>query len=132
MNSATVGGIDPNDEVTILLIDDDPVVAQAVKPRLELDGYRVQVARNSEEAVRMAGRERPDLIFLDIGMPRLRGRTVLETLRSGSVTRRIPIVVMSRSGESPRLDGLELGALDFLMRRRSPGPERGIEGWSRE
>jgi DNA-binding response OmpR family regulator len=132
MNSATVGGIDPNDEVTILLIDDDPVVAQAVKPRLELDGYRVQVARDSEEAVRMAGRERPDLIFLDIGMPRLRGRTVLETLRSGSVTRRIPIVVVSRSGESRRLDGLELGALDSLMRRRSPGPERGIEGWARE
>jgi DNA-binding response OmpR family regulator len=132
MNSATVGGIDPNDEVTILLIDDDPVVAQAVKPRLELDGYRVQVARDSEEAVRMAGRERPDLIILDIGMPRLRGRTVLETLRSGSVTRRIPIVVVSRSGESRRLDGLELGALDSLMRRRSPGPERRIEGWARE
>jgi DNA-binding response OmpR family regulator len=132
MNSATVGGIDSSDEVTILLIDDDPVVAQAVKPRLELDGYRVQVASDSEEAVRMAGRERPDLIFLDIGMPRLRGRTVLETLRSRSVTRRIPIVVVSRSGERQRLDGLEFGALDSLMRRRSPGPERGVEGRARE
>lgn len=117
------------DEVTVLLIEDDPVVAGAVRPRLELDGYRVHVAGDSEQGVRMARREHPDLIFLDIAMPRLRGRTVLQTLRAGAGTSGIPVVVVTRSSQRELTEGLELGALDSLMRRRTPGPERGVEGW---
>ncbi len=129
MKKATPNVSDSSDEVTVLLIEDDPVVAQAVGPRLELDGYRVRVAVDSEQGVRMAGRDRPDLIFLNIGMPKLRGHSVLQALRSGASTRRIPIVVVSRSGGRDLTDDLELGALDSVMRRRSPGPGRGVEGW---
>lgn len=123
MNAATDGGIDPDDEVRVLLIDDDPVVAQAVRPRLELDGYRVQVAHESEEAVRLAGGERPDLI-LDVAMPRAPGRTVLEALRARSATDHIPVVVISSSGDRHQAAALWLGVLDSLMRRRSPARER--------
>ncbi|HEY8802171.1 MAG TPA: response regulator, partial [Candidatus Dormibacteraeota bacterium] len=78
---AHLDGTSP-DDVRVLFVEDDAAVAQMYKLKLELDGYRVDVAGDAEMALQMARRSVPDLIFMDIRLPKLGGLEVLEALRA--------------------------------------------------
>ncbi len=84
-----------NDEVNVLFIEDDPTVAQMYKLKLELDGYHVDMAKDGEEGLKFAHDLKPDIIFLDIRLPKMDGFAVLEQLRSADDTRHIPAVIPS-------------------------------------
>lgn len=101
----------------ILLVEDDEGVADMYKLKLELEGYRVNVALDGEEGLRQARDDKPDMIFLDVRLPRMDGMSVLELLRGDDQTRHIPVVILSNYGEPPLIEkGLKLGAQEYLLK----------------
>jgi CheY-like chemotaxis protein len=112
------------EEVRLLLIEDDETAAEMYRLRLVAEGYTVIVARDGEEGLSLATSTLPDLIYLDIRMPRLDGFEVLERLRSDPATQGIPVVILSNYGEaSLRERGLALGALEFLIKAETTPAE---------
>ena len=111
------------DEVGVLLIEDDSALAEMYRAKLERDGYTVRVAGDGEEALRMVGEELPDLIFLDVRLPRMDGLAFLERLRATERTRNIPVVIVSNYSEEELVArGLQLGALEYLVKSQTtPG-----------
>jgi DNA-binding response OmpR family regulator len=102
----------------ILVVDDEPRIAEIVKDYLERAGYGVALAANGADALTMARARRPDLIVLDLGLPRMDGLDVTRALRAHS---NVPIIMLTaRVEESDRLIGLELGADDYVTKPFSP------------
>ena len=124
-----------SDEVRVLFIEDDPTVAQMYKLKLELDGYQVTMAKDGEEGLELASEVKPDIIFLDIRLPKMDGFAVLERLRGNEQTRHIPVVILSNYGERELVErGLKLGALEYLIKSQTTPANlsRGVEGWLKE
>ncbi len=99
---------------TVLVVEDEPEVADLLRLTLESDGHRVLATRFGEEALKLAREERPDLISLDIRLPDLSGFEVLELLKRDEETTDIPVVIISVVSDSER--GLKLGAIDYLTK----------------
>ncbi len=124
-----------DDEVNVLFIEDDPAVAEMYKLKLELDGYRVTVSKSGEEGLEQARKLLPDILFLDIRLPKMDGFAVLENLRANGVTRNIPVIILSNYGEKELVDrGLRLGALDYLIKSETTPASlsRGVQDWVKE
>jgi len=99
----------------ILVIEDDPSIVLGLRMNLEAEGYSVQVAEDGEAGLAQAKSDRPDLIILDIMLPRLNGFEVLRQLRAEDV--RIPTIVLSaRDAELDIVMGLEFGAEDYVTK----------------
>lgn len=108
------------DEVRVLFVEDDASVAQMYRLKLELDGYAVDVAGDGLLALEKARAEHPDIIFLDIRLPKLDGLGVLEALRGDPATERIPVVILSNWNEKELVErGITLGALDHLIKSQT-------------
>jgi CheY-like chemotaxis protein len=122
------------EDVRVLFVEDDPAVAQMYKLKLELDGYSVQVAVDGVQAVQMATEHPPDIIFLDIRLPKMDGLGVLEALRRDERTCNVPVVILSNYSERELVDrGLRLGALEYLIKSQT-SPARvagGVVNWLR-
>lgn len=98
----------------ILIADDDPQILRALRITLGARGYDVVLARDGVEAVNVAVDRRPDLYLLDLGMPRLDGIRVIETVRAWS---KAPILVVSgRSGAAEIIEALDAGADDYVTK----------------
>jgi len=122
------------DEVRLLLVEDDSAMAQMYTLKLQRDGYTVQVAGDGEEALNMLSREVPDLIFLDVRLPRMDGLAFLEHLRSSRRTKNIPVVIVTNYSEAELVSrGLQLGALEYLIKSKTtPGQlSRGVKEWTK-
>jgi CheY-like chemotaxis protein len=112
-------GIEP-DDVRVLFVEDDASVAQMYRLKLELDGYTVDVAGDGLTAVEKARALRPDIIFLDIRLPKLDGLAVLEALRADPTTEAIPVVILSNWNEKELVErGIKLGALDHMIKSQT-------------
>lgn len=121
--------------IDVLLIEDDPAVLEMYKLKLELDGYRVNVAIDGEEGLARATELLPDIIFLDIRLPKKDGFEVLQSLRSQDETADIPVVILSNYGEKELVDrGLKLGANEFLIKAETTPTSlsEGINDWLKE
>jgi len=128
-------GEQSSDEIRVLFVEDDPTVAQMYRLKLELDGYQVIMAKDGEEGLRLANEVDPDIVFLDIRLPKVDGFAVLEGLRSYDRTRNVPVVILSNYGEQELVErGLRLGALEYLIKSQTTPANlsRGVEGWLRE
>jgi DNA-binding response OmpR family regulator len=124
-----------SDEVRVLFIEDDPTVAQMYKLKLELDGYQVTMAKDGEEGLQLASEVRPDIIFLDIRLPKKDGFEVLQALRQNPDTATIPVIMLSNYGEKELVDrGLKLGAHEFLIKAHTTPSSlsEGIGEWLKE
>jgi two-component system, OmpR family, alkaline phosphatase synthesis response regulator PhoP len=98
----------------ILVVDDAPDIVRLTRDYLEHAGFAVVVARDGDEAIRVARQERPDLIVLDLGLPGRDGLDVTRDLRRDS---NVPIVMLTaRTDEADKIVGLELGADDYLTK----------------
>ena len=121
--------------IDVLLIDDDREIVEMYRTKLELDGYRVHVAFDGVEGVERARELLPDIIFLDVRMPRKDGFEVLEVLRRHGPTAEIPVIILSNFGEKELVErGLKLGALEFLVKAQTSPMyvSEGIEEWLKE
>lgn len=113
----TVPVLDRNRRLTILVVDDTPDNLQFLS-RLFKDEYRVRIAHNGEKAVKICCADNPpDLVLLDIMMPGIDGFEVARRMRQHHNAALIPIVfVTAISGDEARIEGLELGAVDFVTK----------------
>ena len=85
--------------------------------RLEKEGYSVLLAKNGEEGVRMMKEVRPDLILLDIIMPKMSGFQVMEEMNKDQELKKIPVIIVSNSGQPVEIDRAQrLGAKDWLIK----------------
>ncbi|TMD75625.1 MAG: response regulator [Chloroflexi bacterium] len=108
------------DDVRILFVEDDASVAQMYRLKLELDGYAVDVAGDGITALEKARTLRPDIVFLDLRLPKLDGLAVLERLRADTSTAAIPVVILSNWNEKELVErGISLGALDHLIKSQT-------------
>jgi DNA-binding response OmpR family regulator len=104
---------------TILLVEDEPTLSETLRYNLEREGYGVLVAADGVHGLELARREQPDLLILDIMLPRLDGFSVCRILRQESD---IPILMLTaRQDEVDRIAGLELGADDYVAKPFSLG-----------
>ena len=102
----------------ILVVDDELKIARLIRDYLVEAGFTVLTARDGTGAVAMTRSEKPDLMVLDLGLPKMDGLDVTRTVRSFSS---IPIVMLTaRSEETDRIIGLELGADDYIVKPFSP------------
>ena len=123
------------DPIDVLLVEDDPSVLEMYRLKLELDGYRVNTAADGEEGLKKAGALAPDIIFLDIRLPRMDGLEVLRRLRAEAKTRNIPVIILSNyDAEDLVARGLHLGAHEYLIKARTTPTSlsEGIEDWLKE
>jgi CheY-like chemotaxis protein len=106
---------------TILICDDDPIILRLLQVNLEIEGYDVVSAHHGEEAVRLAVQERPNLIILDIMMPRMDGYQVARVLKSQTETKDIPLVFLSAKAQQADIDrGRIFGVTDYLTKPFDP------------
>ena len=103
---------------TILVVDDEPRIADLARDYLEHAGFAVRIAADGEAAIAAVRRERPDLVVLDLGLPGLDGLDVTRSIRRDS---NLPVIMLTaRDDELDKLLGLELGADDYLTKPFSP------------
>src|SRR2546423_1913282 len=102
----------------VLVVDDDRNIVQLVRMYLEKDGYQVSVAYDGEEALDITRSFKPDLIVLDLMLPRIDGIEVCKRVRW---TSDVPIIMLTaRTTETDKLFGLDLGADDYVTKPFSP------------
>ncbi|WP_241778506.1 response regulator transcription factor, partial [Streptomyces sp. AcH 505] len=103
------------DPQRILIVDDEPAVREALQRSLAFDGYGTEVAVDGYDALTKAEAYQPDLIVLDIQMPRMDGLTAARRLRAGGST--VPILMLTaRDTVGDRVTGLDAGADDYLVK----------------
>ena len=101
----------------ILLVEDDEVLATVYKQRLELEGFKVERVDNGEDALQTALEFEPELILLDVMMPKLNGFDVLDILRNTPATHNIHIIMLTALSQPKDAErAKELGADDFLVK----------------
>jgi two-component system alkaline phosphatase synthesis response regulator PhoP len=107
--------------IRLLLVDDDVDVAAMYETQLAAHGFRVTTAHSGTEAIDRASTDRPDLIYLDLGLPEMHGFDVLQQLRAAPSTAGIPVVILTNYSEPELVErGKELGAHDFLIKAHTP------------
>jgi len=105
----------------ILIIEDDKHISKLVKYNLEKAGYGCTVADDGEEALDILSKEQPDLIILDIMLPKMDGFELCRVIKQDVKRRNIPIIMLTAKGEEvDRIVGLELGADDYVVKPFSP------------
>ena len=105
----------------ILVCDDDPVILRLLQVNLELEGYEVLLANHGEEAFEVAQTTRPDLIILDIMMPRMDGYQTIAALKANDGTQHIPVVFLSAKAQASDIEkGKEQGVADYLTKPFDP------------
>lgn len=101
----------------ILLVEDDQALAEAYQDRLEMEGFDVLWVENGEKALARALEHQPDLILLDVMMPRVSGFEVLDILRNTKETAHIKIIMLTAlSQDKNKQQAKELGADDYLVK----------------
>jgi len=106
-------------EEKILLIEDEDIMIDLLEKKLSQEGYKVVVAKDGEEGLRKMKEmeSKPDLILLDIIMPKMGGFEVMEEMQKDPQLREIPVIIISNSGQPVELDkAKKLGAKDWLIK----------------
>lgn len=102
-------------EKKVLIADDDPTIVKAIKYALDRKGYKTVEAFNGEEAVEKVALEVPDLVILDIIMPKMNGYEVIQKMRNVPETAKIPIIILTAYNiKDGRVRALSLGAVDYF------------------
>ena len=101
----------------ILVVDDEPDLLELVRDTLEMAGYTVITASDGEEGLKSISEDSPDLVILDIKMPKIDGMEVLETVRKNPLLNELPIIMLtSLKGESMIKEAKEIGANDYIVK----------------
>ena len=107
----------PKEKTKILLVEDDSFLLGMYATKFELEGFQVIVAEDGEKAVRMALKELPDVVLLDIILPKLNGFDVLKQLKAEATTAKIPVILLTNLSQRDEIErGLKMGAEDYLIK----------------
>lgn len=102
----------------ILIVEDDITLRDLYQTRLEIDGYNISVAGDGEEGVMQSEKVMPDLILLDLMLPKLSGMEVLQKIKENPKTKGIPVIILSALSNQ-KTKGLIYGAIDYLVKSES-------------
>jgi DNA-binding response OmpR family regulator len=105
---------------SVLVVDDEPTIAEVVARYLERAGYRTRIAADGAAAIEAAAHQRPDLVVLDLMLPRIDGLEVMRRLREQDRERIAVILLTAKGEEADRVIGLRLGADDYVVKPFSP------------
>lgn len=104
-------------KVKVLIVDDDAFLSGIYATKLELEGFEVASARDGEEGLKAALKEKPALILLDVLMPKLDGFEVLKRLKADPETKAVPVIMLTNLGQKEDIEkGLADGAADYLIK----------------
>ena len=107
--------------MTVLVIDDDPVIVKLLRVNFELEGFNVISAGDGREGVEMVRAERPDVVVSDIMMPTMNGLELVSTLKSDPSTADLPVLLLSAKAQMADVQrGFELGADDYVTKPFDP------------
>lgn len=102
---------------TILVVDDEQDLLDLIEYNLKKEGFKVLKAENGYEGIQLAKSENPDLVLLDIMMPKMGGLEVCEFIRKDPATKKIPIIFLTARGdEKTEIEGLDRGADDYITK----------------
>ena len=106
---------------TVLVVDDDPVIQKLLKVNFEMEGYDVITAGDGAEGLAAARSEGPDVVILDIMMPKMNGLEVLTALKQDKNTESIPVILLSAKAQSSDVQaGLDRGADAYVTKPFDP------------
>src|SRR5690348_3190792 len=105
---------------TVLVVDDDPVIVKLLQVNFEMEGYEVLTAGDGEEGLDRAQRERPDVIILDVMMPKLDGLEVARALKAEDGTRDIPVILLSAKAQVTDIQAGQSLADDYITKPFDP------------
>jgi DNA-binding response OmpR family regulator len=102
----------------ILLVEDDPMVVRMYQRKLTMDGFDLSLAFNGEEGLVALAKSRPDIILLDIMMPKMNGLEMLQKVKSDNLWKDIPVVILTNLGDRPEdiKKCKDLGAADYWVK----------------
>src|SRR3989344_8990106 len=113
--------------IKVLIIEDEEALLSVLEHKLVHEGYKVSLARDGEQGLSQVKSMRPDVILLDILMPKLDGFGVLESLNADGTIPDLPVIIISNSGQPVEIDrALKLGARDYLVKAEF-SPEEVVE-----
>ena len=103
--------------IHVLLIEDDTFLANIYKTKFEMEGFVVDVAENGELGLKEVQKRQPDLVLLDILLPKMDGFTVLQHMKEDAELKNIPVILLTNLGQKDDVEkGLKLGAADYLIK----------------
>lgn len=106
-----------NDTIKILLVEDDTFLVEMYTTKFELEGFEVVSAEDGKRGLELAKKENPDVILLDILMPKMDGFEVLDELKADAVTKDIPVILLTNLGQQDDIKkGFEKGAVGYLVK----------------
>jgi len=104
----------------ILLTEDDGFLASIYAQKLELEGYEVTLATNGEDGLKLAQKDHPDLILMDLLMPKMDGFEMLEKLKGDAGLKDVPVLVLTNLGQKEDVERcLKLGAAGYIIKAHS-------------
>jgi DNA-binding response OmpR family regulator len=105
----------------ILIAEDERDIRDLITFTLGFAGFEVMAAANGEEAVNLARQETPDLILMDVRMPRMTGYEACELMKADPKLKNVPVVFLSAKGQDAEIQtGLQSGAVDYLLKPFAP------------
>lgn len=107
----------PENKTKILVVEDEEILLAALMEELKQEGFEAVGAKDGIEGVEKASSEKPDLILLDLVMPRLDGIEALKQMKADPETKDIPVVILTNLSDYDKIsDALSLGAMDYLVK----------------
>lgn len=101
----------------VLLVEDDEFLAELYATKLTLEGFEIALATDGEKAVRLLEQKKPDLVLLDIVLPKLDGFEVLKRIKENPSTQGVPVILLTNLSQKDEVaKGLALGAVDYLIK----------------
>ncbi|HTJ74469.1 MAG TPA: response regulator [Acidimicrobiales bacterium] len=108
-------------KLTVLVIDDDPVILELLRVNFEIEGFDVICATDGEDGLRRAQADRPDIVISDIMMPRRDGLQLLTELKADPSTEDLPVILLSAKAQKSEVQhGIDMGADDYITKPFDP------------
>jgi DNA-binding response OmpR family regulator len=108
-------------KLTVLVIDDDPVILELLRVNFEIEGFDVLTAHDGDEGLELAQSSHPDVVISDIMMPRRDGLQLLSDLKGDPRTEGLPVILLSAKAQKSEVQhGLDLGADDYITKPFDP------------
>jgi DNA-binding response OmpR family regulator len=108
---------DTDNKIHVLIVEDDSFLANIYKTKFDMEGFKVSVSENGEAGWNDVKKKKPDIVLLDILLPKMDGFAVLEKLKTDADVKNIPIILLTNLGQKDDVQkGLDMGASDYLIK----------------
>ena len=105
----------------IVIVEDEEILIKVLREKFEKEGFKVSLAADGVEAVSVIKKAKPDIVLLDLVLPKKDGFEVLEELKSSGDLKMIPVIILSNLGQDEEIKrALKLGAVDYLVKTQHP------------